>query len=178
VADLLASPYKGISDIPRVLGEAEEECVRQTLIEFQELATYRLSFAAQWEEIASLILPAYRNTFQYGSWNWPGQKKTEMQIDATGMLANERFSAICDSLLDAAQHDVARARAGRSQPQEDQAGAALVRASQPHPVPIPLPTGGELCWTEQCQLPTARCVRHPRDVRGRVRRSRGLSPRH
>jgi hypothetical protein len=91
--------YAGISDKPRVMTEYEEECVRQTLIEFQELATYRLSFAAQWEEIASLILPAYRNTFQYGSWNWPGQKKTEMQIDATGMLANERFSAICDSLL-------------------------------------------------------------------------------
>jgi hypothetical protein len=46
-----------------------------------------------------LILPNYRNTFMYGNYNWPGQKKTQQQVDATGMMALSRFAAICDSLL-------------------------------------------------------------------------------
>lgn len=69
------------------------------LREFSELQTYRNVFASHWEETAELILPTQRNTFMFGNFNWPGQKKTDRQVDATGMVALSRFSAICDSLL-------------------------------------------------------------------------------
>lgn len=64
-----------------------------------QLQTWRSTFASQWEEVAQLVLPTSRNTFFYGNFNWPGQKKTQEQIDSTGQLALSRFAAICDSLL-------------------------------------------------------------------------------
>ncbi len=79
--------------------QEESEIVQQCLREFSQLQTWRNTFAQQWEEIASLIDPMSRNTFFYGTFNWPGQKRTEYQIDATGMMALHRFGAICDSLL-------------------------------------------------------------------------------
>ncbi len=66
---------------------------------FSELQLWRNTFAAQWEEVAELVLPTSRNTFFYGNYNWPGQKKTDRQVDATAMMALSRFSAIMDSLL-------------------------------------------------------------------------------
>ena len=69
------------------------------LQEFGQLNLWRSTTAAHWEEIAELIDPASRNTFYYGNYNWPGQKKTDRQVDATGMMALGRFSAILDSLL-------------------------------------------------------------------------------
>ena len=43
--------------------------------------------------------PNPRNTFFYGSYNWPGTKKTEQQVDSTGALALQQFCAIADSLV-------------------------------------------------------------------------------
>lgn len=77
----------------------EEQIVAETLQEFGELQTWRNVFAAHWDEAAQLVLPTSRNTFMFGNFNWPGEKKTRQQIDATGMLAVSRFGAICDSLL-------------------------------------------------------------------------------
>lgn len=77
----------------------EEEVVTTRLSEFGQLNLWRSTTAAHWEEIAELIDPASRNTFYYGNYNWPGQKKTDRQVDATGMMALGRFSAILDSLL-------------------------------------------------------------------------------
>jgi len=77
----------------------EAKLFEDIMHDFAELQTWRNTTATQWEEVAELILPNYRNTFMYGNYNWPGQKKTERQIDATGMMALSRFSAICDSLL-------------------------------------------------------------------------------
>ena len=77
----------------------EEDIIRDTLQEFESLRLYRYTFATQWEEASLLIWPDVRNTFQYGNFNWPGQKKTDKQIDATGMLALERFTAIVNSML-------------------------------------------------------------------------------
>lgn len=77
----------------------EEEVVTARLLEFGQLNLWRSTTAAHWEEIAELIDPASRNTFYYGNYNWPGQKKTDRQVDATGMMALGRFSAILDSLL-------------------------------------------------------------------------------
>lgn len=80
-------------------GDREEEIVTTRLQEFGQLNLWRSTTAAHWEEIAELIDPASRNTFYYGNYNWPGQKKTDRQVDATGMVALGRFAAILDSLL-------------------------------------------------------------------------------
>ena len=90
--------YKPLSK-PHVQDARAQDIVQDSIHEFSQLQTWRNVFASQWEEVAELILPNYRNTFFYGNYNWPGQKKTDRQIDSTGMLALGRFSAICDSLL-------------------------------------------------------------------------------
>ena len=77
----------------------EEDILHDTFQEFAQLQLIRYTFGAHWEEIAELIDPPSKNTFMYGNFNWPGQKKSERQIDATGMMALSRFAAICDSLL-------------------------------------------------------------------------------
>lgn len=77
----------------------DEKIVAEIMQLFAELQTWRNTFAIQWEEIAELISPNYKNTFYYNNFNWPGQKKTQRQVDATGMMALHRFGAILDSLL-------------------------------------------------------------------------------
>ena len=84
---------------PRIVSQREEAIVEESLREFGQLCTWRNTFAGQYEEIAELIDPNSRNTFFYGNANFPGQKKTDRQVDATGMMALQRFGAICDSLL-------------------------------------------------------------------------------
>src|SRR5258706_10349314 len=83
----------------RLPSKHEEAIIEESLREFAQMQTYRHTFAAHWEEIAELILPTSRNTFEYGNYNWPGTKKTDRQIDATGMMALSKFAAICNSLL-------------------------------------------------------------------------------
>lgn len=69
--------------------------VQETMREFAQLQTWRNVFAAHWEEVAELILPTHRNTFMFGNFNWPGQKKTDRQVDATGMMAlSDRKSVV------------------------------------------------------------------------------------
>jgi len=81
------------------MSQREEKIVADCLREFGQYQTRRSMFAGQWEEIAELILPTARNTFYFGSYNSPGQKKTQQQVDATGMVALHRFCAIADSLV-------------------------------------------------------------------------------
>jgi hypothetical protein len=76
-----------------------DDVVQDSLREFSEMQTWRATFAQHWEEVAELVLPTSRNTFYYGNFNWPGQKKTDRQVDATAAMALERFGAILDSLL-------------------------------------------------------------------------------
>lgn len=83
----------------KLQSKEDEEDFNRITREFGELQQWRATTASHWEEVAELILPTSRNTFYYESYNWPGQKKTDRQIDATGMLALSRFTAICDSLL-------------------------------------------------------------------------------
>ena len=92
-------PSTVVAGLPRQISEREAMIVAKTLQRFAQLQLPRNTFASQWEEAAELILPTSRNTFMYGNFNWPGQKKTDRQIDATGMMALHRFSAICDSLM-------------------------------------------------------------------------------
>jgi Bacteriophage head to tail connecting protein len=83
----------------RLISDAElDQCRRITKI-FSELTTYRNIHAGQWEEAAALIDPDSRNTFFVGSYNFPGMKKTQMQVDASGALALQQFCAIADSMI-------------------------------------------------------------------------------
>lgn len=79
--------------------DEEEEVVTKCIQLFWQLHTWRATFASHWDEVAQLIWPECRNTFYYGGYNYPGEKKADRQVDATGMLALQRFAAICDSLL-------------------------------------------------------------------------------
>ncbi len=83
----------------RIMTQREQDTVAQVMREFSEMTTWRNVYAGQLEETACLIWPEHRNTFFYGSYNWPGAKKTQVQVDASGMLALHRFAAIADSLL-------------------------------------------------------------------------------
>ncbi len=83
----------------RIVSSGEQQTVGNILREFSEYTIWRNMHAGQWEEAAQLIWPEHRNTFFYGSWTWPGMKKTYQQVDASGMLALHRFAAIADSLL-------------------------------------------------------------------------------
>ncbi len=83
----------------RMVSSEEQTAVGEIMRDFTERTLWRNVFAGQWEEAAQLIWPEHRNTFYYGSWNWPGQKKNFQQVDASGMLALHRFAAIADSLL-------------------------------------------------------------------------------
>src|SRR3569833_951956 len=71
----------------REMSQRELMIVADCLREFGQYQTRRSMFAGQWEEIAELILPTARNTFYFGSYNSPGQKKSQQQVDATGMVA-------------------------------------------------------------------------------------------
>src|ERR1700761_7302831 len=84
----------------RQQSQRELEIVGEELMIFSQLTSYRnQGFASHWEEVSELIVPNYRNTFYYGNYNTPGQKKTDRQIDSTGQMALKRFAAICNSLL-------------------------------------------------------------------------------
>lgn len=85
--------------LPRVQSNRELQIIEESLREFSQLQTWRNVFASHYEEVAELILPTSCNTFYVGNFNWPGQKKTQRQVDATGMMALGRFATICDSLL-------------------------------------------------------------------------------
>src|SRR3954468_11451590 len=85
--------------MPRMMSRREEDIVEEALRVFAQQSSSRINFAEQWEEVARLVIPAYSNTFQYASFNTPGQKKTELQVDSTGQSSLNRFAAICDSLL-------------------------------------------------------------------------------
>ena len=73
--------------------------MQDTLRLFSQLQTQRNVFAGQWEESSILIWPECRNTFFYGSYNFPGQKKTQQQVDSNGARALHRFVAIVNSLV-------------------------------------------------------------------------------
>ena len=83
----------------RSMSPREDDIVAEILREFSQFQVFRSTYAQQCEEVAELILPTSRNTFFFQNFNWPGQKKTQQQVDATGPLALHRFCAIADSLV-------------------------------------------------------------------------------
>lgn len=86
-------------DTPRIITDYERNKVLRVTKLFYDLANYRNIYAAQCEETANLIDPDSRNTFFYGSYNFPGIKKTQFQVDASGALALQQFCAIADSMI-------------------------------------------------------------------------------
>lgn len=77
----------------------DQKIIQESIQEFSQLQNNRAVFGSHWEEVAELIDPPSRNSFFYSVFNWPGQKKSDRQVDATGMMALDRFKAIIDSLL-------------------------------------------------------------------------------
>ena len=57
----------------------------------------------QWEEAASLVIPAHRDSFlargMTTGMGSGGEKKTELQFDATAAFAVQRFSSVIESLV-------------------------------------------------------------------------------
>ncbi len=85
---------------PRPLPDKDEERKVDSVYKiFTQCEIYRPTFAMQWEEVSQLVLPNMRNTFFRGAYNFPGLKKTDRQIDASGMVMLMKFAAICDSML-------------------------------------------------------------------------------
>jgi len=86
---------------PKTVAETAREMtiVEESLREFSELQAYRSQRALQWEESASLLMPVMKNTFYFSNYNFPGIKKTQLQVDSTAMLANWKFAAICDAII-------------------------------------------------------------------------------
>lgn len=82
-----------------VQSEEDRHLVSQTLALWDQLYNYRVNYHWQWEEIARLIWPECTNTFERGSYNYPGMKFTQFQLDSTGMLALNRFTGIVQHLL-------------------------------------------------------------------------------
>ena len=85
--------------LPHVPTPEEQEVVTKTIQLFTQLYQWKTNLNAQAEEIASLIYPEARNTFMWGSYNWPGAKRTERMVDSTGMLALQQFASIMGELL-------------------------------------------------------------------------------
>src|SRR5882757_6959216 len=77
----------------------EDAQVEQVYQIFAQCNLYRATTATHWEEVAQLIMPDQRNTFYRENYNFPGLKKTDRQVDASGMVANQKFAAICDSMI-------------------------------------------------------------------------------
>lgn len=77
------------------------ELTQHHIRRFGTLKADRSNWNVQWEEAASFILPAHRDTFlgaagqNLGS---GGEKKTEKQFDATAAFAAQRFASVIESL--------------------------------------------------------------------------------
>lgn len=84
---------------PHIPSKQEEAIVAEGLQIFGQVRSVRATFEGHWEEVANLLDPNQRNTFTVGSMTTAGEKNTDKQVDASGMVALSRFSAICDSLL-------------------------------------------------------------------------------
>ena len=68
----------------------------------ESLRSTRGNWDAQWEEAASFVIPAHRNSFTGrgldNATTSGGQKKTEIQFDSTASIACQRFASVIESL--------------------------------------------------------------------------------
>lgn len=76
-----------------------EDLGKEVCKDFEHMSADRGLFEAYWDDIARVLWPEMRNTFRAGSFNSPGERKNDLQMDSTPQLALSRFSAILTSLL-------------------------------------------------------------------------------
>ncbi|MGD9878908.1 MAG: portal protein [Reyranella sp.] len=90
------------------VGKGDEDRAKEIVIasiqRFEDMVVERQPLNGQCEEIAALIQPSHVGSFNAHGMTTPYTKKTEQQIDASGMLAADRFMAICDSMLTPKNH--------------------------------------------------------------------------
>lgn len=97
---MLGQAWKPVYNVrDRIILDTEQQTNYRVKHKFMQEAAWRNQYCVTWEETSRLIFPDMRNTFYYGAYNFPGQKKTQEQVDSSGMLALWRFAAICHSLL-------------------------------------------------------------------------------
>jgi len=96
---LVAYDAQTLTTASRQISDREGQIVAGILREFSAMQSARALTGGHCEEVSELILPTSRNTFFYQSYNTPGAKKTQQQVDSTGALALHRFCAIADSLV-------------------------------------------------------------------------------
>jgi len=77
----------------------EQEIVDEVYKIWAQCNAYRVTHAAQWEEIAQIVFPAMRNTFYKENYMFPGVKRTDRQVDSSAQVAITKFAAIADSML-------------------------------------------------------------------------------
>ena len=99
MADQTQPPPAAPPEPRRSMTSREQALVDDVIRTHREDVSWKAAFALQCEEIAALLMPEYRNTFYFGSFDWPGMKKTQLQVDSTSRVALGKFGAICDSLL-------------------------------------------------------------------------------
>lgn len=71
----------------------------EILKEYETAAGNRGTLDSHCDEIARRLWPSHAQIFQSRGFTTPYQKNTDDIVDATAMIANERFAAIMDSLL-------------------------------------------------------------------------------
>ncbi len=81
------------------VSNAEADKITRIMRMLSELSGVRSAHEGQWQETAELIMPSVSGSFTYGNSRTPGEKRTEKQVDSSGMIALGKFGAICDSLL-------------------------------------------------------------------------------
>lgn len=84
-----------------VQSQEAEEAVEEVIRAQKDMERLRTNWESHWNDIANFVWPEMRNTFRPGqdSFQFPGTKKTQLQLDATPQLAMNQFGAIMDSLL-------------------------------------------------------------------------------
>jgi hypothetical protein len=86
--------------IPGMQSERDQGIVDGVLHDHREMSGNRTIWEGHWDEIARRLWPEMRDTFRPGENRIvPGEKKTNMQLDATPQIALNQFGAILDSLL-------------------------------------------------------------------------------
>jgi len=77
----------------------DEESANFHIARAQQLRTNRGIFDEHCEEVASVVMPAHRQTFLGWNWTTPYAKKTDRQWDASATVRVQRFAAVLESLL-------------------------------------------------------------------------------
>lgn len=73
--------------------------IEDTITRLSDMVSDRSPLNSQCEEVAALIAPSHVGSFVSPGFTRAYVKKTDQQVDSSGMIALDRFTAICDSML-------------------------------------------------------------------------------